>query len=116
MIDAQGVPVIPADSLVESIGVNTHWMNHKVYNTSYTSLKIKLGESSIRYIRDGTYQLTCIRGKDLHESLQIGTNILTGRRYAIYSAPVDPTKTDDVSNEIKTELLNATVLLEVPNE
>jgi hypothetical protein len=79
-------------------------------------LKIKLGESGIRYIRDGTYQPTYIRGKDLYESLGIRTNVLTGRRFAIYPAPLDPTKIDDELNEIKTELLNATISLEAPNE
>ena len=116
MIEAQGIPAMPADSFVESIGVNTHWVNDDVYSQNYTGLKAKLAESGIRYVRDGTYQPTYIRGRDLYESLGIRTNVLTGRRFAPYPAPLDPTQIDAELNEVKTELLNATIALESPNE
>ncbi len=116
LIEAQGVPAIPADSFVESIGVNTHWVANNVYTRNYTGLKIKLGESGIRYIRDGTYQPTYVRANDLYQSLGIRTNILTGRRFARSPAPLDPTQIDAELNEIKTEALAAIVSLEAPNE
>ena len=53
IINAQAVRVYPADSFVEIIGVNTHWIVPNVYTHNYTTLKAKLVESGIRYIRDG---------------------------------------------------------------
>jgi hypothetical protein len=116
IIKVQGVPAIAADSFVESIGVNTHWVANNVYTHNYTGLKIKLGESGIRYIRDGTYQPTYVRANDLYQSLGIRTNILTGRRSARSPAPLDPTPIDAELHEVKTQVLAATVSLEAPNE
>jgi hypothetical protein len=114
---AQEVPAIPADSFVESIGVNTHWANPNVYTRNYTAIKTKLGESGIRYVRDGTYQGTYTRANDLYHSFGILTNMLTGRRSSgPYPTPLDPSKIDAELNEIKTEALVATVSLEAPNE
>jgi hypothetical protein len=118
MIKAQAVPAIPADSFVESIGVNTHWAYRNVYTYNYTGLKAKLAESGIRYLRDGTYPETFVRAADLYNSLGIKTNMLTGRRKSDPSPqpPLDPTKIDEELNEIKTQALAATLSLEAPNE
>ncbi len=113
---AQEVPAIPADSFVESIGVNTHWVSNDVYTNNYTGLKTKLAESGIRYLRDGAYQPTYVRANDLYQSLGIRTIILTGRRFGPYPHPLDPTQVGAELNEIKTEVLNATIALEAPNE
>jgi hypothetical protein len=66
MIKAQGIPAIPTDSFVESIGVNRPWTYPNVYTQNYTGLKAKLGEAGIRYERDGTNQPTYTRATDLH--------------------------------------------------
>jgi hypothetical protein len=116
MIKAQGVPAIPADSFVESIAVNTHWDANNVYSHNYTGVKAKLGESGIRYIRDGTYQATFDRANDLYQNLGVRTNILTGRRSGPYPAPLDPTQIDAELNLVKTQALAATVSVEAPNE
>ncbi len=116
IIEAQGIPAISADSFVESIGVNTHWVSDDVYTHNYTGLKAKLAESGIRYLRDGAYQPTYVRANDLYQSLGIRTIILTGRRFGPYPHPLDPTQVDAELNEIKTEVLNATIALEAPNE
>ena len=116
-ITTENVQAICADSFVESIGVNTHWLNTEVYTQNYTELKIKLAESGIRYIRDEAINVTCIRAKDLYNSLGIRTNILTGRRrIGPWPQPLAPTRIDEELNEVKTEILSATVSLEAPNE
>jgi len=38
VVKSQAIKAIPADSFVESIGVNTHWLNGDVYTTNYTEL------------------------------------------------------------------------------
>jgi hypothetical protein len=115
MVTSQGIPAIPADSFVESIGVNTHWPD-KVYVHNYTALKAKLAESGIRYVRDSARPLTYDRANDLYNSLGIKTNMVTGRRSGPEPAPLDPTQIDEELNEIKTQALVATVSLESPNE
>jgi len=117
MIRAQGVPAIPADSFVDSIGVNTHWGYPNVYTNNYTGLKAKLAESGIRYVRDRTHQAIYTRAKDLYDSLGIKTNLVTGRyRPGEWPAPLDSTQIDDELNEIKNQSLAFTVSLEGPNE
>lgn len=116
MIKAQCVPAIPADSFVESIGVNTQWAYPNVYIHNYTDLKDKLNESGIGYVRDGANQATYTRANDLYQSLGIKTNMLTGRRSGPYPSPLDPLLINAELNEIKTQVLNATVSLEAPNE
>ena len=45
----------PADSFVESIGVNVHWgYDNTVYNSGFSTLKDRLNELGIRHLRDGT--------------------------------------------------------------
>ena len=79
-IRAQKVLAIQADSFADSIGVNAHWASLNVFTHNYTSLKAKLGESGIRYIRDGTCQVNYTTANDLYHSLGIKTNIVTGHR------------------------------------
>lgn len=109
IIEAQGILAKPADAFVESIGVNTHWGSSNVYTKNYTTLKAKLGECGIRYLRDGAYAQAYVRAMDLYQSLGIRTNMLTGRRSGPYPAPLDPSKLDAELDEIKTQALNATV-------
>jgi hypothetical protein len=116
MIEAQAIQAIPGDSFVESIGVNTHWLNGDVYTQNYTQLRAKLGEAGIRYLRDGTFQATYIRANDLYQSFGIKTNILIGRGATDWRPPLIPSNIDAELNEIKTQALNATVSLEAPNE
>lgn len=116
IIKAQGVPAIPADSFVESIGVNAHWSNLNVYTLNYTSLKAKLGESGIRYIRDGTLQENFTTANDLYHSFGIKTNMLTGSKSSGRHPPIDPSLIDVELNAIKTYGLAAAVSLECPNE
>jgi hypothetical protein len=117
IIKAQSIPTTPADSFVESIGVNTHWASSNVYNQSYTSLRTKLSESGIRYIRDGTFHAGYARINDLYYNFGIKTNMLTGRRMpGQYPTPLDSSKIDEELNEIKTRVLAAIVSLEAPNE
>ena len=116
IIHAQAVRAYPADSFVESIGVNTHWTYPNVYTHNYTTLKEKLGEAGIRYIRDGANTQTYIRANDLYQNLGIKINMLTGRRSGPYPAPLDPSQIDVELNEIKTQALNVTVSIEAPNE
>ena len=116
-IIAIGIPAVPADSFVESIGVNTHWAYTNVYTHNYTGLKAKLAESGIRYIRDRTHQVVYTRANDLYASLGIKTIMLTGRyKPGQWPSPLDPTQVDEELNEIKTQALAATVALEAPNE
>ena len=116
-ITSQGVPAISADSFVESIGVNAHWSDPDVYTHNYTGLKAKLGESGIRYVRDGTHQANYTTANDLYHSFGIRTNVVTGRRpTSPYPAPLDPSKIDLELNEIKTNALIAVASLEAPNE
>ena len=115
-IKGQAIQAIPADSFVESIGVNTHWLNGNVYTQNYTQLKAKLGEAGIRYFRDGTFQATYIRANDLYQSFGIRTNILIGRGATDWRPPLIPANIDTELNEIKTQALNVTVSLEAPNE
>ena len=113
----QAIPAFPADSFVESIGVNTHWAYPNVYTKNYTGLKAKLAESGIRYLRDGTASLVFTRANDLYQSLGIKTIMLTGRRRTgPWPQPLDPTLLAEELNEIKSQALAATVALEAPNE
>jgi hypothetical protein len=116
IVKAQAIQAIPADSFVESIGINTHWLNGDVYTKNYTQLKAKLGEAGIRYFRDGTFKATYIRANDLYQSFGIKVNILVGRGATDWRPPLIPSNIDAELNEIKTQALNVTVSLEAPNE
>lgn len=116
-INGQNITVFPADSFVESIGVNTHWEFRSVYIYNYTSLKEKLAECGIRYVRGQTFQAVYNRSNDLYNSLGIRTNIVTGRRKdGPWPQPLDLDQIDFELNEIKTQALIPTVTLEGPNE
>jgi len=116
-VNAQNVTVFPADSFVESIGVNTHWEFASVYVYNYTGLKEKLAQLGVRYLRGQTFQAVYNRSNDLYNSLGIRTNILMGRRKdGPWPQPLDLDQIDFELNEIKTEALIPTVTLEGPNE
>lgn len=117
MIRAENLTAIPADSFVESIGVNTHWSYLNVYTRNYNGLKVELAESGIRYLRDHARPAVYVRINDLYESLVIKTIMLTGRyRNGSESHSLDPTQIDEELNEVKTQVLAVTVGLEGPNE
>jgi hypothetical protein len=81
MIKAQGIPTIPADSFVESIGVNTYWTYRNVCTQNYTGLKAKLGEAGIRYVRDGANQPTYTRANDLQKGFVTNAFYNTALRF-----------------------------------
>lgn len=115
--NAFAIPAIPADSFVESIGVNTHWAYLNVYTYNYTGLKIKLAESGIRYLRDRSHPVVYTRANDLYASLGIKTIVLTGRfKPGQWPSPLDPTQINEELDQIKTQALAAAAALEAPNE
>ena len=117
MISAQGVKASPADSFVDSIGVNTHWGDPHPYFPQYDNLKIKLAESGIRYVRDRANVVTYNRSADLYNSLGIKTLMISGgKKPGPPPQPLDPTQIDVQLNYIKTQALAATVAIESSNE
>ncbi|MBV9850243.1 MAG: hypothetical protein JO250_11260 [Armatimonadetes bacterium] len=64
-----------ADSLVDSIGVVTHWgYGDTPYGYAYDRIKRLLGESGIRHIRDGYHP----REDDLYRTYGIQTTVIFG--------------------------------------
>ncbi|CAF0863817.1 unnamed protein product [Adineta steineri] len=117
MISTETITAFQSDSFVESIGVNTHWAFTGVYSNNYATLRNKLGESGIRYVRDGTFSDVFTRANDLYNSFGIKTNMLTGRWIPGYwPAPLDPTQIDAELNDIKTLALQTVAAIEAPNE
>lgn len=105
----------PADSFVESIGVNTHWSYPSYSN--YAQLKVLLGESGIRYIRDGAYPGNTSKYNDLYSTYGIRTNVLLGRRYAgNWPQPLDLSQIGAELNDVKALNPAAIASLENPNE
>lgn len=117
IIKAQNITVYPADSFVDSIGVNTHWASANVYLNNYTDVKAKLAESGIRYIRDGTFNKVFVRVNDLYDSLGVKTVMITGRwKNGPMPQPLDPTLINDELNHFKNVTMDAILALEAPNE
>ena len=116
-IEAENTTALPADSFVESIGVNTHWSYPGVYIDKYNDLKAKLGEAGIRYVRDHTRPASYVRANDLYETLGIKTIMITGR-YTSGPGPhsLDPTQIEDELNQLKAQALITADSLEGPNE
>jgi hypothetical protein len=97
--------------------VNTHWSFLNVYTSNYTGLKAKLAESGIRYIRDGCSSASRARVIDLHNNLGIRINMIPERRKSGPGVqPLNLTALPEALNEIKSEILNAVVSFEAPNE
>ncbi len=116
VVEGQTVPVVlPADSFVESICVNTHWSSSKYIN-DYTGLKTKLNESGIRYIRDETYLSNYAPIMDIFRSLEIKVNILFGRGPSGPHAPFNLSNIPEEVNQMKSQILPAVVTIENPNE
>ena len=68
-------PARSADSLVESIGVVTHWgYPDTPYGYAYDRIKALLGASGIRHIRDGYHP----REDDLYKAYGIQTTVIFG--------------------------------------
>ena len=108
---------IAADLFVESIGVNTHWAFPNVYTYNYTGLKAKLAESGIRYIRDGCSSASRTRMTDLYNNLGIKINMIAEQRKSGPGVqPLNLTALPEVLNETKSQILNAVVSFEAPNE
>ena len=110
-----GPVVVPADSFVESICVNTHWSSPK-YVSNYTALKLKLNESGIRYIRDETYPTNYASILDIFNSFGIKVNMLFGRGPSGPHAPFNLSNIPDEVNQMKSQVLPAVVTIENPNE
>ncbi len=97
--------------------MNTHWSFLNVYTSNYTGLKAKLAESGIRYIRDGCSSASRARVIDLHNNLGIRINMIPERRKSGPGVqPLNLTALPEALNEIKSEILNAVVSFEAPNE
>ncbi|UJR06765.1 hypothetical protein I4U23_011052 [Adineta vaga] len=118
VISTGTITAFQADSFVESIGVNTHWAFKGVYANNYTEIRIKLAESGIRYVRDGTFSpIIFTRANDLYNNFGIKTNMLTGRWVpGSWPAPLDPTQIDSELDAIKTSALQTVASIEAPNE
>jgi hypothetical protein len=114
--EAQAVRGIPADSFVESICVNTHWAHGTRYITNYTALRVKLGESGIRYIRDETFLETYPAVMDLYHSFGIKINMLFGRGPSGPRPPLNLSNIGEEINQMKAQVLPAVVTIEGPNE
>jgi hypothetical protein len=116
VVEGQTLPVVlPADSFVESICVNTHWSSPK-YVGNYTMLKAKLNELGIRYIRDETYPSNYAPILDIFRSLGIKVNMLFGRGPSGPRAPFNLSNIPEEVNQMKSQVLPAVVTIENPNE
>ncbi len=116
VIETQTVSVIlPADSFVESICVNTHWHSTKYVN-NFTELRAKIGQSGIRYIRDETYPETYAPVMDIFHAFGIKINMLFGRGPSGPHAPFNLSNIGEEVNQMKTQVLPAVVTIENPNE
>ncbi|UYZ62044.1 RICIN domain-containing protein [Hymenobacter weizhouensis] len=106
----------PADSFVESIGVNTHWSYPSYSN--YAGLKQKLSESGIRYIRDSSYPGNFDKYNELYSAHGIRTNVLLGRRLpGDWPQPLDLGQIGTELSSVKSGITTAAVAsLEAPNE
>ncbi len=116
-VSTENVQAISADSFVESLGVNTHWTFTNVYTLNYTGLKAKLSESGIRYIRDGCSSAVRTRVNDLYSNLGIKINMIPEiRKSGPGVQPLNLTAIPEALNQIKSQVLNAVVSFESPNE
>lgn len=115
-IKGQAIPAYPVDSFVDSICVNTHWAHGTRYITNYTALRIKLGESGIRYIRDETFLETYPAVMDLYNNFGIKINVLFGRGPSGPRPPLNLSNIQEEINQMKAHVLPAVITIEGPNE
>ena len=112
----------PADSFVESIGVNVHWgYTDRVYYTEFTELKARLAELGVRHLRDGTTvneKPTVVkRINELYDDLRIRTTFITGQRENGYPTPLDISQISDELQALKQLYpLDLVAAIEGPNE
>lgn len=121
-VQAQVIPH-PADSFVESVGVNTHWgYDGKVYDTKFDALEDRLEELGIRHIRDGA---DAFLGKPrvvdyinkLYTELGIRTTFITGRREGGYPKPITLSLIDQELKDLRTKFDSGLIAgIEGPNE
>ena len=118
---AQVVPH-PADSFVESIGVNVHWAyTDRVYYTQFPALKERLAELGIRHLRDGTTvsnnREVVKRINGLYDDLSIRTTFITGRREKGYASPLAVAQISEELKALKEDFPTGLIAaIEGPNE
>lgn len=106
-----------ADSLVESIGVNTHFgYGDTVYGSQYAGLKEKLARSGIRYVRDGGSGAMGPLA-DLHAATGVKADMIVARRAGgDWANPLDLGQIAPELAEISKRMPGAVASLENPNE
>ena len=112
----------PADSFVESMGVNVHWgYTDRVYYSAFPEIKERLKELGVRHLRDGTTvneKPTVVkRINELYDDLKIRTTFITGQRENGYPTPLDVSQIGDELQALKKLYpLNLIAAIEGPNE
>ena len=114
----------PADSFVESIGVNVHWgYDNTVYNSGFSILKERLNELGVRHLRDGADAFVGGKGyvadriNGLYTDLGIRTTFITGRRQNGYPNPLTVSLVDDELQGLKESFpIDLIEAIEGPNE
>ena len=116
------IELYPADSFVESIGVNVHWgYTDRVYYSAFPELKVRLEELGVRHLRDGTTvneKPTVVkRINELYDDLRIRTTFITGQRENGYPTPLDVSQISDELQALKQLYpLDLVAAIEGPNE
>ena len=121
-VQAQVIPH-PADSFVESIGVNVHLgYAGEVYDTKFDALEDRLEELGIRHIRDGADAFlgkprVADRINKLYTELGIHTTFITGRREGGYPKPITLSLIDQELEDLRTKFDSGLIAgIEGPNE
>ncbi|MBW3623292.1 MAG: hypothetical protein KY468_07775 [Armatimonadetes bacterium] len=122
VVQSAPVPARPADALVDSIGVNTHFgYTDRPYVTDFDQVKAKLGASGIRHIRDGAdaRKDVAARINELHDRYGIRVLQIVGPRVdspTPWRGTLAPEKIGGVLNTIKTLYPRSNEAIEGPNE
>lgn len=89
-----------ADAFVESIGINTHFgYTDTVYFTKYETVKTRLADSGIRYVRDKPYPESWRLRTDLYTDLGIQFMLIAGQRDSL--GFLDPANVSSVLEKCK---------------
>lgn len=119
---AEPVPARPADALVDSIGVNTHFgYNDRPYVQVFDKLKTKLAALGVRHIRDGGIDRKDVAARigELYKSYGIRVLLIVGPRLhssTPWRGKLDVSKIDQELANIKTLFGDANEAIEGPNE